>query len=331
MGGPPDLRTYLDFEKSIAEVESKIEELQALAEASGPEAMAMGAELSRLKSKAEKQLHDVYQKLDPWQKTQVARHPERPRFRDYVAALVTDFVELSGDRNFGEDAAILGGTGKFLGRPVVVLGHEKGRTTQDRLKHNFGMARPEGYRKAVRLMDLADKFGLPVVSFVDTAGAYPGIGAEERGQAEAIARSTERCLTLGVPMVAVIAGEGGSGGAIAIAAANKVLMLEHAIYSVISPEGAASILWKDPSRAKDAAIAMKITAQDLDQLKVIDAIIAEPLGGAHREPSKAVASVGAAVAEALDELAELDAAEVKKQRRDRFLAIGRFEAESAAL
>lgn len=325
------MRTYLDFEKSIAEVESKIEELQALAEASGPEAMAMGAELSRLKSKAEKQLHDVYQKLDPWQKTQVARHPERPRFRDYVAALVTDFVELSGDRNFGEDAAILGGTGKFLGRPVVVLGHEKGRTTQDRLKHNFGMARPEGYRKAVRLMDLADKFGLPVVSFVDTAGAYPGIGAEERGQAEAIARSTERCLTLGVPMVAVIAGEGGSGGAIAIAAANKVLMLEHAIYSVISPEGAASILWKDPSRAKDAAIAMKITAQDLDQLKVIDAIIAEPLGGAHREPSKAVASVGAAVAEALDELAELDAAEVKKQRRDRFLAIGRFEAESAAL
>jgi acetyl-CoA carboxylase carboxyl transferase subunit alpha len=328
--GQTVLRTYLEFEKPVAELEAKIEELAALSEASGSEALAMGAELSRLKAKAKSQLALIYAKLDPWQKTQVARHQDRPRFRDYVAALVTDFVELSGDRNYGEDAAILGGTGKFLGRPILVLGHEKGRTTADRLKHNFGMARPEGYRKAVRLMDLADKFQLPVVSFVDTAGAYPGIGAEERGQAEAIARSTERCLTLGVPMVAVIAGEGGSGGAIAIAAANKVLMLEHSIYSVISPEGAASILWKDSARAKDAAAAMKITAQDLMELKVIDQIIAEPTGGAHREPAAAIASVGAAVAAALDELLPLSASELKTQRRERFLAIGRFESEGAS-
>ncbi|MBN8608456.1 MAG: acetyl-CoA carboxylase carboxyltransferase subunit alpha [Caulobacterales bacterium] len=324
------LRTYLDFEKPVAEIEAKIEELQALAEASGAEAISQGVELSRLKTKAENQLATIYSKLDPWQKTQVARHQDRPRFRDYVASLVTDFIELSGDRKYGEDAAILGGTGKFMGRPVLVMGHEKGRTTQDRLKHNFGMARPEGYRKAVRLMDLADKFGLPVVSFVDTAGAYPGIGAEERGQAEAIARSTERCLTLGVPMVAVIAGEGGSGGAIAIAAANKVLMLEHSIYSVISPEGAASILWKDSARAKDAATAMKITAQDLIEFKVIDDIVKEPVGGAHREPGAAIATVGAAIAEALDDLSALSADEIRAQRRDRFLAIGRFDAEAGA-
>jgi acetyl-CoA carboxylase carboxyl transferase subunit alpha len=323
------LRTYLDFEKSVAEIEAKIEELAALAEASGADAISQGVELSRLKTKAESQLASIYARLDPWQKTQVARHQDRPRFRDYVAALVTDFIELSGDRSYGEDAAILGGTGKFLGRPVLVLGHEKGRTTQERLKHNFGMARPEGYRKAVRLMDLAEKFQLPVVSFVDTAGAYPGIGAEERGQAEAIARSTERCVTLGVPMVAVITGEGGSGGAIAIATANKVLMLEHSIYSVISPEGAASILWKDSARAKDAAIAMKITAQDLAELKVIDDTIAEPIGGAHREPAAAVASVGAAIAAALDALAALSPAELRQQRRERFLAIGRFDAENA--
>ena len=323
------MRTYLDFEKSVAEIESKIEELQALAEASGAEAISQGQELSRLKSKAEKQLADTYAKLDPWQKTQVARHPDRPRFRDYVAALVTDFVELSGDRAYGEDAAILGGLGRFLGRPAVVMGHEKGRTTQERLKHNFGMARPEGYRKAIRLMDMAEKFSLPVISFVDTAGAYPGIGAEERGQGEAIARSTERCLTLGAPMVAVITGEGGSGGAIAIAAANKVLMLEHSIYSVISPEGAASILWKDSARAKEAAISMKITAQDLLGLSVIDAIVPEPLGGAHRNPGAAVAAVGAAAAEALDGLAEMDSSGLRSQRRERFLAIGRFEAESA--
>jgi acetyl-CoA carboxylase carboxyl transferase subunit alpha len=324
------LRTYLDFEKPVAEIEAKIEELAALAEASGADAISQGVELSRLKTKAEHQLAQIYSKLDAWQKTQVARHQDRPRFRDYVAALVTDFIELSGDRSYGEDAAILGGTGKFLGRPVLVVGHEKGRTTQERLKHNFGMARPEGYRKAVRLMDLAERFQLPVVSFVDTAGAYPGIGAEERGQAEAIARSTERCLTLGVPMVAVITGEGGSGGAIAIASANKVLMLEHSIYSVISPEGAASILWKDAARAKDAATAMKITAQDLAELGVIDAIIEEPVGGAHREPAAAIARVGAAIAEALDELGELDATQLRAQRRDRFLAIGRFETDAAA-
>ncbi|MGE0828129.1 MAG: acetyl-CoA carboxylase carboxyltransferase subunit alpha [Hyphomonadaceae bacterium] len=317
------MRTYLEFEKSIAEIETKIEELQALVESS--EADAMSVEITRLKDKAQKQLEDLYSKLDPWQKTQVARHPERPRFRDYAAALVTDFSELSGDRKFAEDAAILGGVGKFMGRPALVMGHEKGRTTQERLKHNFGMARPEGYRKAVRLMDLADKFRLPVVSFVDTAGAYPGMGAEERGQAEAIARSTERCLTLGVPMVSVIVGEGGSGGAIAIAAGNHVMMLEHAIYSVISPEGAASILWKDSGRAKEAAIAMKITAQDLLGLGVIDGIIEEPMGGAHRQPERAVAAVGAAVAAALDKLDGKDAAELKAQRRDRFYKIGRLE------
>ena len=335
--GADALRTFLDFEKSVAEIEAKIEELAALAEASGADAISQGVELSRLKAKAEGQLAAIYAKLDPWQKTQVARHPDRPRFRDYVAALVTDFVELSGDRNYGEDAAILGGTGKFLGRPCLVLGHEKGRTTQDRLKHNFGMARPEGYRKAVRLMDLAERFSLPVVSFVDTAGAYPGIGAEERGQGEAIARSTERCLTLRTPMVAVIAGEGGSGGAIAIAAANKVLMLEHSIYSVISPEGAASILYKKKDgdeprqdRVRDVANALKITAQDLLELKVIDKIVPEPVGGGHSEPTAAIATVGAAVAEALDELARLSPTELLMQRRERFLSIGRFEAEAAA-
>jgi acetyl-CoA carboxylase carboxyl transferase subunit alpha len=334
------LRTYLDFEKSVAEIEAKIEELAALAEASGADAISQGVELSRLKTKAESQLAAIYSKLEPWQKAQVARHQDRPHFRDYVAALVTDFIELSGDRNYGEDAAILGGTGKFMGRPVVVLGHEKGRTTQERLKHNFGMARPEGYRKAVRLMDLADRFSLPVVSFVDTAGAYPGIGAEERGQGEAIARSTERCLSLGVPMVAVIAGEGGSGGAIAIAAANKVLMLEHSIYSVISPEGAATILYKKkddmrssdeprPDRVKEVANSMRITAQDLLELGVIDSIIEEPIGGAHREPSAAVARVGAAIADSLDDMSAMTPDELRLQRRERFLAIGRFEDENA--
>lgn len=333
------MRTYLDFEKPVAELESKIEELQALAEASGADAISQGVELSRLKTKAESQLAAIYSKLEPHQKTQVARHPDRPHFVDYIAALVTDYIELSGDRAFGEDAAILGGTGKFLGRPCVVLGHEKGRTTADRLKHNFGMARPEGYRKAVRLMDLAERFNLPVVSFVDSAGAYPGIGAEERGQGEAIARSTERCLTLGVPMVTVIAGEGGSGGAIAIAAANTVLMLEHSYYSVISPEGAASILYKkkegkddapQANRVKEVANSMRITAQDLLELKVIDAIIPEPIGGAHREPSAAIAAVGAAIAEALDALSPLSPDEIRKQRRERFLAIGRFELDAAS-
>ncbi|MET0181920.1 MAG: acetyl-CoA carboxylase carboxyltransferase subunit alpha [Caulobacterales bacterium] len=318
------MRSYLNFEKSIAEIEQKIEELSALATSSGAE--AMGVELTRLKAKAERQLEDVYSKLDPWQKTQVARHAERPRYRDYVAALVTDYVELSGDRSYGEDSAILGGIGRFLGRPCLVMGQEKGRTTQERLKHNFGMARPEGYRKAVRLMDLADRFKLPVITFVDTSGADPGIGAEERGQGEAIARSTERCLALGVPMVAVIVGEGCSGGAIGIAAGNKVFMLEHAIYTVISPEGAASILWKDSARAKDAAQSMRITAQDLLEFKIIEKIVMEPLGGAHRHPETAIAAVGAVVAEALDDLGKLNADELRKQRRERFFAIGRFEA-----
>jgi acetyl-CoA carboxylase carboxyl transferase subunit alpha len=324
------VRTYLEFEKSIVDLETKIEELAAKAESA--EASNMGVELSRLKAKAERQLAELYSKLDPWQKAQVARHPDRPRFREYVAALVTDFVELSGDRTFAEDPAILGGMGKFMGRPCVVMGHEKGRTTQERLKHNFGMARPEGYRKAVRLMNLAEKFSLPVVTFVDTAGAYPGIGAEERGQGEAIARSTERCLTLGTPLVSVIVGEGGSGGAVAIAAGNNVLMLEHAIYSVISPEGLASIIWKDKDagRAREAAMAMRLTAQDLLGLKVIEAIIPEPIGGAHRAPETAVAAVGAAVAEALDKLSPLSPEALRKQRRERFLAIGRIEAEAGA-
>jgi len=325
------VNTYLEFEKSIADIDNKIDELSALAEASGSEAISKGVELTRLKSKAEKILSDLYLNLDPWQKTQVARHPDRPRFREYIAALVTDFIELSGDRTFAEDPAILGGVGKFMGRPALIIGHEKGRTTHERLKHNFGMARPEGYRKAIRLMDLADKFALPVVSLVDTEGAYPGMGAEERGQAEAIARSTERCLTLGVPMVAAVVGTGGSGGAIAMAAANKVLMLEHAIYSVITPEGAASILWRDAGRAKEAAIAMKVTAQDLLELGVIDAIIPEPLGGAHRWPEQTVPRVGAAIAEALDSLKDLSPHEVRRQRKDRFYKIGRFEEEQAAL
>jgi acetyl-CoA carboxylase carboxyl transferase subunit alpha len=323
------LRTYLEFEKSVAELESKIEELSVVVEDS-PDPDALSVEVSRLKVKAEKQLADLYSKLDPWQKTQVARHPDRPRFREYVAALVTDFCELSGDRTFAEDPAILGGVGRFLGRPVMVLGHEKGRTTQERLKHNFGMARPEGYRKAVRLMDMADKFRLPVVTFVDTAGAYPGIGAEERGQAGAIAASTERCLTLGVPLIAVIVGEGGSGGAVAIASGNAVLMLEHAVYSVISPESGASILFRDAGRARDVAMAMKITAQDLLELGIIDGIVEEPMGGAHRQPEKAVAAVGAAVAATLDAFDGLDAAQLRAQRRDRFEKIGRFETDAPA-
>ena len=318
---------YLDFEKPIKLIEEQIEELSAKAESSG--AAAMSTQLTKLKQNAERLLADIYARLDPWQKTQVARHLERPHFKDYIAALVTDFIELSGDRKYAEDAAIVGGMGRFMGRPCIVIGHEKGRTTQERIKHNFGMSRPEGYRKAIRLMDMAERFRLPVVTLVDTPGAYPGLGAEERGGAEAIARATERCLTLGVPMVAVIVGEGGSGGAIAIASANTVLMLEHAVYSVITPEGAASILFRDAGRAKDAAAAMKITAQDCIGFKVVDGIVKEPVGGAHRAPEKAVAAVGAAVAKALDALAGLDAGALKAQRRARFLAIGRME-ESAA-
>lgn len=319
------LPAYLEFEKSLAEIDQKIEELSALTEGAS---LAASPEISRLKMKAQKQLQELYGKLDAWQKTLVARHQDRPRYRDYVAALVTDYVELGGDRTYGDDQAILGGLGRFMGRPCVVIGHEKGRTTQERVTHNFGMARPEGYRKAVRLMDMAEQFNLPVVTLVDTAGAYPGTGAEERGQAEAIARSTERCLTLGTPIVSLITGEGGSGGAVALAAADRVLMLEHSVYSVISPEGAASILWKDSGRAREAANAMKITAQDLLELKVIDQIIPEPLGGAHRAPETAIAAAGAAIADALDELGARDPGALRIGKRERFYAIGRL-AEAA--
>jgi acetyl-CoA carboxylase carboxyl transferase subunit alpha len=315
---PP--RHYLDFEKPVADLEAKIEELSKLSESAGA---GVSGELQALRLRVETLRTELYGSLDPWRKTQVARHPNRPHFRDYVAGLIEDFVELRGDRKFGDDQAVMGGLGRFRGQGVVVLGHEKGSDTQTRLKHNFGMARPEGYRKAVRLMDMAEQFGLPVISFVDTAGAYPGVDAEARGQAEAIARSTERGLTLGVPMVAAVTGEGGSGGAIALAAANKVLILEHSIYSVISPEGAASILWRDGARAKEAASAMKITAQDLIGLKVVDRIVPEPPGGAHSDPQATIRAVGDAVDEELGGLAGLSADDLRRQRADRFYAIGR--------
>lgn len=316
-------RTYLDFERPIAELDSRIEALETTASKNSEDGPDVGEEVAKLRQKSAEQLKTLYSRLDPWRKTMVARHPERPHLRDYLKTLIVDFEELSGDRRFSEDCAIVGGLGHFRGRAVMVMGHEKGHDTQTRIKHNFGMARPEGYRKAVRLMDMAERFGLPVITFVDTAGAYPGVGAEERGQSEAIARSTERCLTLSVPSVSVITGEGGSGGAVALASANKVLMLEHSIYSVISPEGCASILWRDGARAKDAAVAMKITAQDLIGLKIIDAIIDEPLGGAHRDRHGAMLKVGDAIEAELDALETLDPQALKQQRRDRFLAIGR--------
>ncbi|MEO1304360.1 MAG: acetyl-CoA carboxylase carboxyltransferase subunit alpha [Pseudomonadota bacterium] len=313
--------TYLDFEKPLAELETKIAELESVAaQEGGPQ---INDELKKLKDKAAKQLKDTYASLNPWRKTQVARHPERPHFTDYVEGLFDDFQELAGDRVFGNDEAVIGGLASFNGQSVVVMGHEKGRTTESRLKHNFGMAHPEGYRKAVRLMDLADRFGLPVISFVDTAGAFPGKAGEERGQAEAIARSTERCLTLNVPMISLIIGEGGSGGAIAIAAANHVLMMEHSIYSVISPEGCASILYRDAAKAKDAAEAMKITAGDLKKMKVVDGIVKEPVGGAHRAPDKAIKAAGKAIDKALQTLLPLSPQELRVQRRERFYAIGR--------
>jgi acetyl-CoA carboxylase carboxyl transferase subunit alpha len=315
------MRSYLDFEKPVAELEAKVEELRALE--SGDSAVAISEEIGRLEAKAAQTLKDLYAGLTPWQKTQVARHPERPHCLDYVAALITDFVPLAGDRKFGDDEAIIGGFGRFRGDSVCIIGHEKGSSTESRLKHNFGMARPEGYRKAERLMEMADRFGIPVLSLVDTAGAYPGIGAEERGQAEAIARSTDACLNLGVPNIAVILGEGGSGGAIAIATANRVIMLEHAIYSVISPEGAASILWRDTTKAQEAATNMKITAADLTRFGVIDQVVTEPLGGAHRDPPAAMAATGEAIAAALEELRGLDRETVKRKRREKFLAIGR--------
>jgi acetyl-CoA carboxylase carboxyl transferase subunit alpha len=315
------MRSYLDFEKPVAELEAKVEELRAMG-ASG-DAVAIGEEISRLEVKAAVALKELYAELTPWQKTQVARHPQRPHCSDAIAGLLSEFVALAGDRKFGDDTAIVGGFGRFRGDSVCVIGHEKGSDTESRLKHNFGMARPEGYRKAVRLMEMADRFDIPVITLVDTAGAYPGIGAEERGQAEAIARSTDVSLNLGVPNVAVILGEGGSGGAIAIASANRVLMLEHAIYSVISPEGAASILWRDTAKAQEAATGMKITAQDMVRFGVIDSVVPEPAGGAHREPAAAVAATGEAIANALMELRGLDRETIRRQRREKFLAIGR--------
>jgi acetyl-CoA carboxylase carboxyl transferase subunit alpha len=318
------MRSYLDFEKPVAELEAKVEELRALQEAGN--AVAIGEEIARLEGKANAALEELYAALTPWQKTQVARHPQRPHCLDYVAALLTDFTPLAGDRKFGDDDAIIGGFGRFNGDSLCVIGHEKGSTTEARLKHNFGMAKPEGYRKAVRLMELADHFDIPVLALVDTAGAYPGIGAEERGQAEAIARSTDACLSLGVPNVAVILGEGGSGGAIALATANRVLMLEHSIYSVISPEGAASILWRDTAKAQEAATNMKITADDMTRLGVVDAVIPEPMGGAHRDPKASIQAVGEAVAAAFAPLRAMDREAVRRDRQNKFLAIGRTQA-----
>ena len=314
-------RTYLDFERPIAELENKIEELETLGKAEG--AVDTGEEVQKLRAKAAALLESTYKDLNAWQKTQVARHPARPHFEHYRKALIEDFCELRGDRCYGDDRALIGGLGRFRGRAVMVLGHEKGHDTKTRLEHNFGMARPEGYRKAVRLMDLAERFGLPVLSFIDTAGAYPGVGAEERGQAEAIARSAQKCLSLGVPLIALITGEGGSGGAVAIAAANQVLMMEHAIYSVISPEGCASILWRDSARAKDAAEAMKITAQDLLDLHIIDAIVPEPVGGAHRHAQNAINAAADMIAGALKKYDGDSAQAIREQRKARFLEIGR--------
>ena len=311
--------SFLDFEKPIAELEARVAELRQTA-AGGT--VDIEAEIGRLQAKADKLQRDTYARLTPWQKTLVARHPARPHFKHYVARLIEDFMPLAGDRAFADDQAILGGFGRLGGRRVMVIGHEKGDDTASRLRHNFGMGKPEGYRKAIRLMQLADRFGLPVVTLVDTSGAFPGVQAEERGQAEAIARSTEQCLALGVPMVAAVVGEGGSGGAIALAAANRVLMFEHAVYSVISPEGCASILWRTADQAPTAAEAMKITAQDLKALGVIDRIVDEPVGGAHRDSDAAIDALGRALGEALDELSSLDGAAVRADRRAKYLKMG---------
>jgi acetyl-CoA carboxylase carboxyl transferase subunit alpha len=313
------MTVYLDFEKPVAALEARILELQETADQSD---INVDAEIGKLRSKADKLLSDTYAKLTPWQKTQVARHPERPHFKDFVENICDDFTILAGDRAFGDDQAIIGGFAKIGGRHVVLIGHEKGDDTISRLRHNFGMGKPEGYRKAIRLMDLANRFGLPVVTLVDTSGAFPGVQAEERGQAEAIARSTEKCLSLGVPMIACIVGEGGSGGAVALAAAERVLMFEHAVYSVISPEGCASILWRTNDKASDAATAMKMTAADLQALGVIDRIVAEPLGGAHRDPQFAATALGRAIGEELDILAGMNSAELRKNRQQKFLKMG---------
>ena len=310
---------YLEFEKPVAELEAKVNELRALA-ASGSE---IGDEIARIEEKSAQALTELYANLTPWQKTLVARHSQRPHFTDFVGALITEFTPMAGDRKFGEDDALMGGFGRFRGEPICVIGQEKGNTTESRIKHNFGMARPEGYRKAVRLMEMADRFGLPVLSIVDSAGAYPGIGAEERGVAEAIARSTDTCLSLGVPNVAIITGEGMSGGAIAITTANRVLMLEHAIYSVISPEAASSILWRDGTKAQEVANSLKITAQDMLRFGVIDRILSEPAGGAHRNPQAMIAATGDAIEQAFDELRNHDADAIRKLRRQKFLDIGR--------
>ncbi|UIJ44080.1 acetyl-CoA carboxylase carboxyltransferase subunit alpha [Sphingomonas cannabina] len=315
------MANFLDFEKPIAELQGRIDELR---ESAADSSIDIDAEIAKLQAKSDKLLRDTYARLTPWQKTQVARHPDRPHYKHYIAALVDDFMPLAGDRAFADDQAIIGGLGMFRGRKVMVIGHEKGDDTASRLKHNFGMGKPEGYRKAIRLMKLADRFGLPVLTLVDTSGAFPGVQAEERGQAEAIARSTEACLELGVPLIAAVVGEGGSGGAVALATGNSVLMFEHAVYSVISPEGCASILWRTADKAAEAAEAMKVTAQDLKALGVIDRIVPEPLGGAHRDPAAAIASLGDALWEELTALDGQEPTAVRAARRTKFLKIGRF-------
>ncbi|MCP4818726.1 MAG: acetyl-CoA carboxylase carboxyltransferase subunit alpha [Shimia sp.] len=314
------MTNYLDFEKPLAEIEGKAEELRALARTN--EEMDVADEAAALDKKAADLLKDLYKDLTPWRKCQVARHPERPHTKDYIEALFTEFTPLAGDRNFADDLAVTGGLARFNDQPVMVIGHEKGHDTKSRIAHNFGMARPEGYRKAVRLMDMADRFNLPVIALVDTTGAYPGKGAEERGQSEAIARSTEACLNIGVPLVSVIIGEGGSGGAVAFATANRVAMLEHSVYSVISPEGCASILWKDAEKMREAAEALRLTAQDLKQLGVADHIIEEPLGGAHRDAKATIESVRSAIASMLKDLGKKDSKALIADRRKKFLDVG---------
>jgi acetyl-CoA carboxylase carboxyl transferase subunit alpha len=311
---------YLEFEKPLADIEGKAEELRAMAKTSP--GMDVSKEAEALDRKAETALRDLYKGLTPWQKCQVARHPDRPHCQDYIEALFTEFTALAGDRAFADDHAVIGGLARFNDKPVMVIGHEKGNDTKSRIKRNFGMARPEGYRKAIRLMDMADRFRLPVITLIDTAGAYPGKGAEERGQAEAIARSTEKCLTIGVPLISVVIGEGGSGGAVAFASANRVAMLEHSIYSVISPEGCASILWKDAEKMREAAEALRLTAQDLQKLGIIDRIVTEPLGGAQRSPKEAIAAVGKGIEAMLAELGTMKRDALIKDRRQKFLAMG---------
>jgi len=315
------MHNYLDFEKPISDLEGKIHELKKIA--SEDESIDTADEVERLEVRAREAMAEIYSKLNPWQKTQVARHPQRPHFQEYAAHLFTEFTPLAGDRKFANDEAIQAGLARFRGTPVAVIGQEKGNDTKSRIKHNFGSARPEGYRKAIRVMEMADRFGLPLITLIDTAGAYPGIGAEERGQAEAIARSTEMCLNMRVPIVSVVIGEGGSGGAIAIATGSRVYMLEHSIYSVISPEGAASILWRDSTRAKEAATNMKITAEDLKSLGIIDGIITEPVGGAHRDPNAVIEKTGTVIADALKELSGRTGDELRSDRRQKYLAIGR--------